>query len=78
MYTNNLLSTVILEIPEGRDLHFCKLLKALGYFPLKDYSSHYIKRNHAKKKKNLGIKAMSIYVRTAQLSYWGYNHILEK
>ena len=80
MYTNNLLSTIILEIPEGRDLHFSKLLKALGYFPLKDYSSHYIKWNHAKKtqKKPLGIKAMSIYVRTAQLSHWGYNHILEK
>ena len=27
MHTNNLLSNVILEIPKGRDLHFCKLLK---------------------------------------------------
>ena len=27
MHTNNLLSNVILEIPEGRVLHFCKLLK---------------------------------------------------
>lgn len=32
MYTNNLFSKLILEISEDRDLHFCKLLKPLGFF----------------------------------------------